>query len=147
MFILTVNCKCAIIRNQNIYDFKGHNITWGSNFTDQRWWTIENILNNSDFKFLSDGSGTRFNTAYGLWKVISIEYNRLQSYLLPSLQWRVLDNLCVSDDYPFIIRNTSNSPNERPTQKWRLETAAIFQKFWRKIFPKLIFQKISKYIQ
>lgn len=96
-------------------DFNSHNTLWGSDFTDTRGNTLENIINDTNLTILNSGSPTHINAYSG--KSSAIDLTIASPSLSLMLDWRVLPEPYFSDHYPISISlSTQFEPFKTPSK-------------------------------
>ena len=101
-------------------DFNSHNPLWGGNTLDGKSQRVEEFMYNHSLCFLNDGSYTYLHQGYGAYT--SIDLTITQPNLLLDFSWRVLDDLCGSDDFPIVITHQGPATGHREPG-WRLKKA------------------------
>lgn len=88
-------------------DFNSHSTLWGSTHTNQRGLAIENLLTNSNFVILNDGSPTHLSTRSTL---THIDLSLVSADLVPYVTWNIDSHLHSSDHFPIFIDLTNLIP-------------------------------------
>ncbi|KAJ8946353.1 hypothetical protein NQ314_008910 [Rhamnusium bicolor] len=84
-------------------DFNGHNCIWGSDTTNARGRTLENIIDATKLILLNNSEKTRFDSFTGNSSVLDLTL--CDPALFPTLVWETLPYLYGSDHYPILITN------------------------------------------
>lgn len=82
-------------------DFNAHNIMWGSNHTDKRGRTVEDLMDSHSLLLLNTGDSTRFNAFNGNFTAIDLAF--CSASLFPKLSWYTDEHLSGSDHLPIYI--------------------------------------------
>ena len=89
-------------------DLNAHHPLWGAETTNPHGQVIEDAMTNTDACILNTREYTHFHVQTGTTSCIDLCL--LSSRLLLTYEWRRIDDLCGSDHYPIVIKETGDAP-------------------------------------
>ena len=101
-------------------DYNSHHTLWGCRDTNNRGRTTEDFITEHDLVLLNDTSSTYLHPATGSFS--SLDLTVCSPGIFPDLNWKVVDDLHGSDDFPIQVSEIGPSVQQRP-QRWKLHKA------------------------
>ena len=106
-----------------IENFNSHNIIWGSKTINKRGQILKTIINSNNLCLHNQNSQTHLNQSSGSFSAIDLTLS--DPSIFTDYNWRVYKDLCGSDHYPIIMKNSTikNSEQQIKPPRWNFKRA------------------------
>lgn len=110
-----------------IGDFNAHNPLWGSARADARGRLIEKFITSSGSCIFNKKHPTYYNTAHNTYSAIDLAIG--SAILLPTCEWKVINNPYGSDHFPVKLLAISNNSQDTDSPRTFKQHAADWKTF------------------
>ena len=96
-------------------DFNSHNTMWGCKSTNHKGKTLENIINNDNLSLFNKKSPTHLDPSAATYSAINLTLCNTSLFL--DFTWRVYDDTCRSDHFPFVLEGLHPQDDDLPRRR------------------------------